>query len=176
MQFFHDSLTVPTLWSCKYGRLNGSLSLVCKSPDPSKAEEENEGEEAGEEEGGESNKQMESRQAQHENENKRMAVEKRGVLFWSRRCEPCHLPHSHPRPRSPYVLTCWSTHASPSSSRGWALNTRGLPSTFWEAMFLQGGDRSLLLEVQETKGMYCGSVGLSSKVGWDIKIWGQGYV
>lgn len=61
--------------ACKYGRLNGSLSLVCKSPDRSKAEEENEGEEAEEEEGGESNKQTGSRQAQHENENKCMAVE-----------------------------------------------------------------------------------------------------
>lgn len=38
----------------KNGRLNGSLSLVCKCPDSSKPEEENEGEE----EGGEGNKRM----------------------------------------------------------------------------------------------------------------------
>lgn len=38
--------------ACKNGRLNGSLSLVCKCPDSSKPGEENEGEE----EGGESNK------------------------------------------------------------------------------------------------------------------------
>lgn len=67
--------------ACKYGRLNGSLSLVCKNPDPSKAEMENEGEEAREEEGEESNKQTGSRQAQHENENKSMAVEKWRVIF-----------------------------------------------------------------------------------------------
>lgn len=66
--------------ACKYGRLNGSLSLVHKSPDPSKVEDENEGEEAREEEGEESNQQTGSRQAQHENENKSMAVEKRRVI------------------------------------------------------------------------------------------------
>lgn len=51
--------------ACKYSRLNGSLSLVCRSPDSSKPEKENEGEE----EGGESNKQTRSRPVQHENEN-----------------------------------------------------------------------------------------------------------
>lgn len=34
--------------ACKYARLNGSLSLVCKSPDLSKPEEEKEGERGGE--------------------------------------------------------------------------------------------------------------------------------
>ena len=51
--------------ACKYGRLNGSLSLVCSSPDSLKPEKENEGEE----EGGESNKQTRSMAAQQENEN-----------------------------------------------------------------------------------------------------------
>ena len=35
--------------ACKYSRLNGSLSLVCKSPDLSKPEEERKGEEEREE-------------------------------------------------------------------------------------------------------------------------------
>ena len=44
--------------ACKYSRLNGSLSLVCKSSDLSKPEEERKGEEEREEEEGESNKRM----------------------------------------------------------------------------------------------------------------------
>ena len=55
--------------TCRYSRLNGSLSLVCKSPDLSKPEEENEWEEEREEEEGESNKGMGSGWAQPENEN-----------------------------------------------------------------------------------------------------------
>jgi len=39
--------------ACKYSRLNGSLSLVCKSSDLSKPEEERKGEEEREEEEGE---------------------------------------------------------------------------------------------------------------------------
>lgn len=90
--------------ACKYGILNGSLFLVCKSPDSSKPEKENEGEE----EGGESNKGRGSRRAKCENENNVWLRKTGEWFFWSGRGEACYLLPPHPWPRTTSVQVCWS--------------------------------------------------------------------
>lgn len=171
--------------ACKYSRLNGSLSLVCKSPDLSKPEEERKGEEEREEEEGESNKRMGSRRAKHENENN-VRLWKNGE--WFSGVEGASLaPCPHPQPHACQgQFTCRLAAAErklltktveivpqirPHLPGGgdWALSPRKPPLCFEKPGCLESRIGTLLLELQGTVGMPCRWVGLSYQVGWDIK-------
>lgn len=158
--------------ACKDGRLNGSLSLVCKTPQGSFAHAwggDEDGERWGDEEGEVSNKGMGSRQVQHENENS-VWLWKDGD-FLEQKVQLCYL--IPPRP-----LAKGSSRADLLEHRGdvpqrpwelphkselpfWVLVVRpwapgSLLSSFWETRFLRVGDRSLSLDMQGTGSAVAG--------------------
>lgn len=170
--------------ACKYSRLNGSLSLVCKSSDLSKPEEERKGEEEREEEEGESNKRMGSGRAQHENENN-VRLWKNGEWFSGvegASLAPC--PHPHPH-ACQGQFTCRLAGAErklltktveivpqirPHLPGGgdWALSPRKPPLCVLRGQVARS--RGQEPHSWSYKGLWACWVGLSYQVGWGIKI------
>lgn len=163
--------------ACKYGRLNGSLSLVCKSPDSSKPRRRMRGRKTEE-------KAIKGRAAGGRNVTMKAmsgcGKPESDFLEWTwRDLLPAPTPPlakvnfcaDFLERRGNYLLartmeTVPQIRPPLPGGGDWAWARGSFLSSFWEVRFLQ--ERSPLLEVQGTLSMHCswGRCGFKSKLGY----------